>query len=161
MPRLYKARDIYQNGQEEKISSESDLEEYMKIDEKKKRPLIKLNEDGQFKTSGKDFKKTTSQIGTEMNQTFTSVKSNNKAKLRSEKVNHRLQNDYSPIKEEEPKKKTKLMQKTIFFKGNCFIIEEEITDDSDKESMIMTSDDSFESDNEGVIEGYNETIEHK
>lgn len=31
-----------------------------------------------------------------------------------------------------------------------------MTDDSDKDSVVQTSDDSFQSDHSGVIEAYNE-----
>lgn len=40
-------------------------------------------------------------------------------------------------------KKYRLVQRTIFFEGNAFVIEEEISIDSDETESIQTSDDDF------------------
>lgn len=48
-------------------------------------------------------------------------------------------------------KKYRLVQRTIFFEGNAFVIEEEISIDSDETESIQTSEDSFEVD-DGIKE---------
>jgi hypothetical protein len=74
------------------------------------------------------------------------------------------------ISRELTKKSTKLLRKkttmksnnvrkkTVFYKGQAFVIEEEISVDSDATSSIHTSEDSYEEDGEGVKEGFNKRI---
>lgn len=57
-------------------------------------------------------------------------------------------------------KKYKTVQRTVFYEGKAFLIEEEISIDSG-EDLSVTSDDSFETDDEGVKEAYNERVEEK
>ena len=49
----------------------------------------------------------------------------------------------------------------MFYQGTAFVIEEEISVDSDEELSVITSDDSFDTDNEAVKNGYAARIEEK
>lgn len=60
--------------------------------------------------------------------------------------------------DEEDKKKYKIVSKTIFFEGNAFIIEEEISIDSDITESQDTSDDEFEVD-DGIKGEYNKRLD--
>ena len=55
--------------------------------------------------------------------------------------------------------KCKTVQRTVYYAGTAFIIEEEISIDSEEVRSVITSDDSFDTDNEGVKAGYNARIE--
>jgi len=54
--------------------------------------------------------------------------------------------------------KKNVQKKTVFYKGQAFVIEEEISVDSDATSSIHTSEDSMDEDGEGVKEGFNRRI---
>ena len=58
-------------------------------------------------------------------------------------------------------KKYRTHKSTIFFNGQAFIIEEEISINSDDNNSCITSDDSFETDDEGVIEGFGNMLEKR
>ena len=47
-------------------------------------------------------------------------------------------------------KRTRLVKRTVFFQGAAFIIEEEISVDSDEEESVKTSEDEFQVDDEGI-----------
>jgi len=47
---------------------------------------------------------------------------------------------------EKKEKKYKTVKKTIYYQGQAFIIEEEVSLDSDEESSVKTSEDEFEVD---------------
>lgn len=53
-----------------------------------------------------------------------------------------------------------MVQRTIFFEGNAFVIEEEISIDSDETESIQTSEDNFEVD-ENIKKDYNKRLEEK
>lgn len=55
-------------------------------------------------------------------------------------------------------KKYRLVQRTIFFEGNAFVIEEEISIDSDETESIQTSDDDFQVD-ENIKNDYNKRLD--
>jgi len=48
----------------------------------------------------------------------------------------------------------------VFYEGKAFLIEEEISIDSD-DNHSVTSDDSFETDDEGVKDAYNERLDQR
>lgn len=56
-------------------------------------------------------------------------------------------------------KSNNVRKKTVFYKGQAFVIEEEISIDSDYSSSIHTSEDSFDDDNDGVTKAFNERME--
>jgi hypothetical protein len=58
-------------------------------------------------------------------------------------------------------KSNNVRKKTVFYKGQAFVIEEEISIDSDASSSIHTSEDSLEEDGEGVRDDYNKRLEAK
>lgn len=57
-------------------------------------------------------------------------------------------------------KKYRLEQRTIFFEGNAFVIEEEISIDSDETQSLETSDDEFIVDN-NIKNDYGKRLEEK
>ena len=57
-------------------------------------------------------------------------------------------------------KKYRLVQRTIFFEGNAFVIEEEVSIDDDATESIKTSEDEFEIDDK-LPEQYNERLEER
>lgn len=58
-------------------------------------------------------------------------------------------------------KSNNVRKKTVFYKGQAFVIEEEISVDSDASSSIHTSEDSLDEDGEGVKEGFNKRNEER
>lgn len=54
-----------------------------------------------------------------------------------------LPEEEEEAEEQEPAKRTRLVKRTVFFQGAAFIIEEEISIDSDEEESVKTSDDDF------------------
>jgi len=59
------------------------------------------------------------------------------------------------------KKKTRIVKRTIFYKGTAFMIEEEISIDSDEETSVHTSEDSFEVKSDAVRKGYAERVDER
>lgn len=45
----------------------------------------------------------------------------------------------------------RIVKRTVFFQGNAFVIEEEISIDSDEEDSVFTSEDDFEVKNNEVV----------
>lgn len=58
-------------------------------------------------------------------------------------------------------KSNNVRKKTVFYKGQAFVIEEEISVDSDLSSSVHTSEDSMDEDGEGVKDGFNLRNEEK
>ena len=52
-------------------------------------------------------------------------------------------------------------KRTVFFQGTAFVIEEEISINSDDDPSVITSDDSYMTDDSGVKEEYLDRIEEK
>ena len=55
----------------------------------------------------------------------------------------------------------RLEKRTVFFQGTAFVIEEEISINSDDDPSVVTSDDSYLTDDSGVKEEYLDRIEEK
>lgn len=68
MPKLYKARDIYQLGQEDRLSTESDLDEYIKLNQQNKG--FKYQQADKQRKTASNFRKTGSTNLGGMNDTF-------------------------------------------------------------------------------------------
>ena len=47
------------------------------------------------------------------------------------------------VKTPPPERRTRIVKRTVFFQGNAFVIEEEISIDSDEEESVFTSEDDF------------------
>lgn len=87
MPKLYKARDIFQPGQEDKVSSESDLDEYIKLNQENKG--IKYQQADKHKKTGSTFRRMGSTKGG-MNDTFQSISGGPKMLLSHSKFKHKF-----------------------------------------------------------------------
>lgn len=58
-------------------------------------------------------------------------------------------------------KRYRTSKRTIFFQGTAFVVEEEISIDSDESVSLATSDDSYLTDDSGVKEDFLERIEER
>lgn len=62
----------------------------------------------------------------------------------------------------KPERRVRIVKRTIFFQGNAFEIEEEISVDSDEEESVFTSEDNFDdTKNDQVIKEYNQRLEDR
>ena len=52
------------------------------------------------------------------------------------------------VKTPPPVRRTRIVKRTVFFQGNAFVIEEEISIDSDEEESVFTSEDDFQEHND-------------
>ena len=60
----------------------------------------------------------------------------------------------------KPERKFRIEKRTLFFQGAAFVIEEEISLDSDESSEVKTSEDEFSVD-EQVVEDYNQRLKDR
>lgn len=95
-----------------------------------------------------------------MKETITSSKKNTKGSSLTEKKKVKMEED-EPSEKPDKERKFKIEKRTIFFQGSAFIIEEEVSIDSEATESIKTSEDEFEVDNNQVISEYNQRIEER
>ena len=92
-----------------------------------------------------------------MMETVTSSKRQTLGSSLNDKKKVKIQEDEKPP---EPERKFRIEKRTIFFQGNAFVIEEEVSIDDDETESIKTSEDEFEIDDK-LPEQYNERLEER
>ena len=75
----------------------------------------------------------------------------------SQKIMPKVVDAPAPVQQ----RRVRIVKQTIFFQGNAFEIEEEISIDSDEEESVFTSEDDFEVKNDKVVEEYNQRLEKR
>lgn len=161
MPNLRMADNIDLENDGDPMSDESDLEQYKMLNEpiepkdnpdRKKKVAIQIPKESDEEDDDSPDKISAKEVPLDPSK-------DPKIDIKTQKqtLGNSLTKETKNIPAFQPNsdRKVRIVKQTIFFQGNAFVIEEEISIDSDEGDSVFTSEDEFVMKEKEVIEGYN------